>query len=154
MEIIEKKPFRVVGKAGSTEEGPDFIARLWQQANAGFPEIEALALRNQNGLPLGIWGVMSDPAGSFAPWTDGFTHGLYLAGAECRDDAAAPEGWTAWDVPGFRALKVPADGPNVFRDTLKYMADNGLELAGAVHDFTDPAAGSSYMIFPLELKRE
>ena len=73
---------------------------------------------------------------------------MYLAGVECRDDAVPPPGWTRWDVPGFAYLRVQS-GPDAFARTLADMAAQGLSLAGAVQDFTDPATGMAYMCFPV-----
>ena len=41
------------------------------------------------------------------------------------------------------------DAPDVFPRTLSQLAAEGLTLAGAVHDFTDPAPGKAYMVFPI-----
>ena len=92
---------------------------------------------------------MSDLSRSFRPWEDGFTRGLYLAGVEVREDAVAPDGWTRWDIPGFEYIRVENNAPDVFPRTLQAIAAQGLTLAGAVHDFTDPANGRNYMLFPI-----
>lgn len=148
MERIIKPAFTVIGMEGSTRDGEGFIQRLWEQANSRFGEIAPLARMNHQGQLCGVWGAMSDFSRSFQPWEEGFTQGLYLAGAECRDDAEAPAGWTKWRIPGYEYLRVES-GPTAFPDTLAYMAQNGLELVGAVHDFTDPATGKGYMCFPI-----
>lgn len=148
MERIIKPSFTVIGKEGSTRDGEDFIQRLWTDANSHFGEIAHLAKMNGQGQLCGVWGAMSDFSRSFKPWEEDFTQGLYLAGAECRDDAEAPAGWTKWVIPGYAYLRVEA-GPETFPSTLDYMAQNGLTLAGAVHDFTDPATGKGYMYFPI-----
>ncbi|MBO5645863.1 MAG: GyrI-like domain-containing protein [Clostridia bacterium] len=150
IERIEKPAFAVIGKLGATMDGEGFIARLWQAANEHFPEIEPLVKRNENGMPVGFWGAMSDVSLSFQPWEDGFSKGVYLAGAEVRDDAQVPAGWTKWTVPGFVYLRVKADAPDIFPQMLTYLGENDLALAGAVHDFTDPADGQNYMFFPIE----
>ena len=147
MERIIKASFTVIGKEGSTRDGEGFIQRLWEEANSHFSEIAPLA-KMENGTPAGVWGAMSDFSRAFQPWEEGFTQGLYLAGAECRNDAQAPEGWVKWVIPGYEYLRAEA-GPTAFPDTLAYMAQHGLELAGAVHDFTDPATGKGYMFFPI-----
>ncbi len=157
MEKVYKKAFCVIGKPGSTEDGEGFVARLWADANSHFGEVEALAARDENGGLLGFWGAMTDMNFTFAPWTDNFTVGRYLAGVECDTDAFPPKGWKKWIVPGFEALKVKVESENTFAETLKYMEENGLTLGGAVHDFTDPSTGENYMFFPLSLdnsKRE
>ena len=83
---IVKPSFAVIGIEGSTDDGEDFIPMLWSDANAHFDEVSPVASRDENGALLGIWGAMSDETRSFLPWTDGFSHGLYLAGQNgcCR----------------------------------------------------------------------
>lgn len=139
----------VIGLEGSTEDGEGFVARLWEAANSRFSEVAELAARSTEGALLGVWGAMTDPARRFLPWEKGFTRGLYLAGVECRPDAVAPEGWTRWDVPGFEYIRVPNEGPSTFPDTLEALKREGLSLAGAVQDYTDPADGRGYMCFPV-----
>ncbi len=143
-----KPAFCVIGKEGATSDGPDFIARLWREANAYFPEVQPLAKMDENGCFAGFWGAMTDPGRNFLPWEEGFTRGLYLAGVECRQDVAAPEGWTRWAIPGFEYLKAES-GEDVFPQMLAYIAKQGLTLAGAVQDFTDPADGKAHMLFPI-----
>lgn len=150
IEKITKPAFAVIGKQGSTEDGEGFVARLWQAANEHFPEIAPLVKKDENGTPVGFWGAMSDNLLSFLPWEDGFSKGLYLAGAEVCEDAEAPDGWVKWQVPGFVYLRVKVDAPDVFPKMLRYLEENGLSLAGAVHDFTDPKTGQNYMWFPIE----
>ena len=150
MEKITKSAFALIGRQGSTADGEGFIQRLWQAANEHFPEIEPLVKKDENGMPVGFWGAMSDVSLSFMPWENGFSKGLYLAGAEVRDDAEAPDGWVKWQVPGFVYLRVLCDAPDVFPKMLQYLEENNLSLAGAVHDFTDPKTGQNYMWFPIE----
>lgn len=149
-EKVIKPAFTVIGRQGSTKDGEGFIARLWNEANSHFGEIEAKVKKDENGVPVGFWGAMSDFSLSFRPWENGFAEGLYLAGAEVEDTAEAPEGWTKWQVPGFVYLRVKADAPDVFPKMLEYLRENGFTLQGAVHDFTDPRDGQSYMYFPIE----
>ena len=80
--IVNKPAFSVIGRLGSTEAGEGFIARLWQQANENFSEVAPLAKKKADGSFAGFWGLMSDMGMNFAPWEDGFTRGLYLAGVE------------------------------------------------------------------------
>lgn len=147
MERITKPGFTVIGKEGSTRDGDGFIQRLWADANSHFGEIAPLA-KMENGQFCGVWGAMSDFSCTFQPWEENFTQGLYLAGAECRDDAEPPAGWVKWAIPGYEYLRVES-GPDTFPATLAYMEQHGLSLAGAVHDFTDPATGKGYMLFPI-----
>ena len=86
---------------------------------------------------------------TFLPWED-FRNGLYLAGVECRDDAEAPEGWTKWVVPGYEYLCVEREADDTFSQAIKYLGEHHIPLVGAVHDFTDPQTGKSYMYFPVK----
>ena len=148
VEKVSKNSFTVIGKEGSTLDGEGFIQRLWQDANGHFEEIEGLAKRDEQGNLVGVWGAMSDLTRSFRPWDD-FSKGLYLAGAECRDDAAAPEGWVKWVIPAYESLVVEHENNQTFAEMIKYMRGNNLSLAGAVNDFTDPKTGKNYMYFPI-----
>ncbi len=149
IEKITKPAFTVIGKEGSTKDGEGFIQRLWEEANSHFGEIAHLVKKDENGVPLGVWGAMSDFSRSFKPWTN-FSEGLYLAGAECDDNAEAPEDWVRWTIPAFEYLRVECEGDSTFPDMIKYLDENGLALAGAVHDFTCPQTGKSYMFFPIK----
>lgn len=144
-----KEPFTVIGKEGSTSEGSGFVQRLWTDANAHFGEIAHLAKRDAEGNLLGIWGAMSDEGRNFLPWEDGFSRGLYLAGVECTDEAAAPEGWSKWVIPGFEYLYTQCLCDTVFQDMIAYLRDNRIPLAGAVQDFTCPETGQNFMFFPV-----
>ena len=148
IEKVTKPAFAVIGKEGSTSEGPGFIERLWQSANGGFGEIAHLAVKNENGFPIGVWGAMSDFSRAFLPWEDNFSKGLYLAGAECEKTAEAPEGWTKWIIPSQEYL-VTEMTETSFPEMIGYLAENGLSLSGAVHDFTNPETGKNYQYFPI-----
>ena len=149
IEKFVKESFTVIGREGSTLDGPGFIQRLWADANAHFGEVQPLAKKDETGNPAGIWGAMSDLSRSFRPWEDGFTRGLYLAGVECEDDAEAPEGWSKWIIPGYEYLRVQCESENTFSEVLDYLHENQIPLAGAVHDFTCPVSGKNYMLFPI-----
>lgn len=149
MEKRMKPSFSVIGKEGSTLDGPGFIRRSWEEANAHFSEIQHLAKRDENGDLAGIWGVMSDLSRSFRPWQKDFSEGLYLAGIECADDACPPEGWTKWTVPAYEYLCAEVRSESTFSDVLDYMDANGIALAGAVHEFTCPRSGKGYLFFPV-----
>lgn len=148
LQRCEKKSFTVIGKEGSTLEGDGFIQKLWNDANSHFEEVRPLAKKDEDGQLVGIWGAMSDFSRSFAPWED-FCRGLYLAGVECNDDAEAPEGWTKWIIPGYEYIYVEQEKEDTFSRTLQYLEENGISLAGAVHDFTCPRTGKNYMFFPV-----
>ena len=149
IETIIKPAFSVIGREGSTVDGEGFVQRLWAEANAHFDQISPLAKRDENGVPVGFWGAMTDYSRSFQPWEDGFSRGLYLAGVECADDAEAPEGWIKWTLPGFEYLRAACTSPTLFTDMLAYLQEHGMALAGAVQDFTDPKTGQNYMLFPV-----
>lgn len=148
LEIWKKERFAVIGKLGSTEEGEGFIQRLWQEANSHFDEVVPLAKKTEDGGFAGFWGLMSDKALRFLPWENDFSEGLYLAGVETVDSAEPPEGWVKWVSPGYEFLVAEA-GPTAFTQALEYLKDNGLELAGAVYDYTDPKSGAGYQFFPV-----
>lgn len=148
MKKVIKTSFAVIGKVGSTLDGPDFIQNLWDDANRHFDEVAHLAKKDVNGNILGVWGAMSDFTLSFKPWENDFTQGLYLAGVECIDDAVAPIGWTKWIIPGYEYVVVE-NNDSTFKETLFQIENEGLSLVGAVHDFTDPVTGKNYMYFPI-----
>ena len=145
---VRKEAFAIIGKEGSTAEGEGFIQKLWQEANSHFEEIAHLAKRGPGGELVGIWGAMTDFSRAFRPWEDGFRQGLYLAGVECADQAEAPAGWTKWTIPGYEYLAVE-NRAGAFGETLGRLGEQGLSLAGAVHEYTDPATGKEYLYFPI-----
>lgn len=151
MEIqrCRKEAFSVIGKEGSTNEGSDFILRLWADANSHFHEVFELAKKDDNGNLIGLWGAMSDFTHSFHPWEDNFTKGLYLAGVEVNDDALAPQGWVKWTIPPYEFIYIENEGATSFADGIRYLEENNLTLAGAVHDFHNPITGKDYMYFPI-----
>ena len=151
IEKCTKSAFVVIGKEGSTSDGPDFIQKLWADANAHFSEVQSLAKTDDTGNLVGIWGAMSDCSHSYRSWEEHFTKGLYLAGVECVDDAEPPTGWTKWIIPGYDYLRVQCEDENTFTQMLDYMNENQIPLVGAVHDFTCPTTGKSYMFFPIRV---
>jgi len=149
IEKCAKESFVVIGKAGSTTDGPGFIQRLWEDANSHFDEVQHWAKKDENGNIVGIWGTMSDVSLSFMPWEENFSKGLYLAGVECVDGANEPEGWTKWVIPSYEYLYVECEDGSTFPKVLAYMEQKELTLVGAVHDFTCPETGKNYMFFPI-----
>lgn len=141
--------FAVIGKEGSTVDGPEFINRLWEDANSHFDEVASLAARDEQGNLLGIWGAMSDMSRTFQPWEEGFSKGLYLAGVQCDLEQEPPAGWTKWVIPAYEYLYTECGEPDTFRKVLEYMQQNGMKLAGAVHDFICPQTGKNFMFFPI-----
>ena len=145
-----KGSFSVIGKEGSTKDGTGFIQGLWEDANSHFHEVRHLAKKDGNGNIVGIWGAMSDFSRSFRPWENNFTEGLYLAGVEAADGAKAPAGWVKWVIPAYEYLYVACTQEDLFQKVLAYLAEQGLELVGAVHDFYCPGEnGQRYMFFPI-----
>ena len=118
IERCTKPAFVVIGKEGSTLDGPGFIQKLWADANAHFSEVQPLAKRDEGGNLAGIWGAMSDFSHSFKPWEDDFRKGLYLAGVECVDDAQAPAGWVKWTIPGYEYLCAEVEDENTSATSL------------------------------------
>lgn len=149
VEVICKDAFCVIGKAGSTNDGADFVQRLWENANSHFSEVEHLAKRDEQGNLVGVWGIMTNFAFDFLPWEDDFSKGLYLAGVEVETDAVPPAGWKKWIVPGFEYWKIKVEGPDTFQRTIAQMQQQNQPLVAAVQDFTDPATGENYMLFPV-----
>lgn len=144
-----KESFAVIGKEGFTGDGAGVIRQLWEDANSNFGEVAHLAKKDEKGNLAGVWGVMSDINRSFLPWEEGFTKGLYLAGVECEEGAEAPEGWTRWMVPGFEYVYTEKENEDTFSGVLEYLAENGLELAGAVQEFNCPETRKEYLFFPI-----
>lgn len=144
-----KESFSVIGKEGSTNDGNQFIQKLWVDANSHFNEVTVLAKKDGKGNPTGIWGAMSDLSHSFKPWEDNFTKGLYLAGVEVTDDAQAPQGWVKWTIPSYEYIYVKNENTSTFADVIKYLKENDIQLVGAVHDFNCPETGEGYIFFPV-----
>lgn len=135
----------VIGREGSTEEGEGFVQRLWAEANAHFEEIRTLAVQ-----PLVLYGAMSDPARTLASWTDGFTRGLYLAGAQVQPGSAAPDGWTRWELPTMECLCTP-QRPDAIPNMLAHLKAENLTLAAAIQERTETADGVEMLCFPIRL---
>ncbi len=144
-----KESFSVIGKEGSTNDGKDFIQRLWNDANSHFHEIAELAKKDEQDNLIGIWGAMSDLSYSFKPWEDNFTKGLYLAGVEVIAGAEAPQGWVKWTIPSYEYLYVKNESSSTFTDVITYLKAKDISLAGAVHDFNCPETGQGYIFFPI-----
>ncbi len=151
--VCELPPVSIVGMEGGAWPGHNPAPSLWEQANARFGEVEALALRDESGAPVGVWGAMSDLSRSFLPWGDSFTRGLYLAGIQVPDSARPPLGWTKWTLPAFACLRVRTEGDYAaaFQAGLDELGQRGLSLAGAVQECQRPAEGGQlYLFFPFK----
>ncbi len=139
----------VIGLEGETKAGENVVARLWDEANARFAEVAPLAKVDAQGRLAGVWGAMSDKSRAFKPWENNFSEGLYLAGVACRDDAEPPAGWTKWVLPASEYAVLPNAGDDAFQQGLAQLRAEGLSLAGAAQDFTDPATGQAYIYYPV-----
>jgi predicted transcriptional regulator YdeE len=106
--IIYKDTFSVIGKAGQGTAGNpgEWIAPLWQAANANFAEISGIIRRNESGAPL-VWGAMNDADEQNKRWGD---IGKYMAGCEADTDAMPPIGWTKWIIPAQTYLVADCTG--------------------------------------------
>ena len=141
--------FSVIGKEGSTNDGKDFVQKLWANSNAYFSEVAELARKDELGNPAGFLGAMSDFSCSYQIWEDDFTKGLYLAGVEVRDGAEAPRGWVKWTIPAFEYLYVKNECSSTFSDVVGYLKENKISLVGAVQEFNCPETGRLFLIFPI-----
>lgn len=155
MEIVtcELSAVSIIGMEGEAKPGHNPVPALWEKANARFGEVEGMALRDENGAPVGVWGAMSDLSRSFLPWENGFSRGLYLAGVQVFPESRPPEGWTKWTLPAFACLRVRAEGDYAaaFQAGLKELERRGLALAGAVQECQRPAEGGQlYLFFPFK----
>lgn len=151
--IRELPTVSVIGMEGEAAPGHNPAPALWEAANARYGEVEALALRDENGLPIGFWGAMSDLSRAFLPWEDGFSRGLYLAGVQVPPESHPPEGWAKWTLPAFTCLRVKAEGDYAatFQAGLEELGRRGLTLAGAVQECQRPAEGGQmYLFFPFK----
>ncbi len=145
-------PRTLIGKEGDTAEGEGFIERLWAEANSRFGEIAPMVRMTEEGMPVAIWGAMTDRGRRFLPWEKDFTDGLYLAGTELSPgEVAVPVGWTTWDLPGFVCLRFAVvPGEDTFSRGLAWLIERDIPLVGAVQEWTIPAEGKCALLFPIE----
>ena len=149
----EMPAFFVIGKEGEAEPGCNPAPALWAEANAHYAEVDALALRDENGVPAGFWGAMSDLSRSFLPWEDNLSRGLYLAGVQVPEETVPPAGWVKWTVPAFRYVYASVEGDYevALNEGLDYLQSHGLTLAGAVQEYHCPQEdGQLYLFFPIQ----
>lgn len=151
--IVTLPEIEIVGMQGLCTAEHSMVAELWQQANAHFDEIAPIAMREKDGAFVGFWGAMSDISMSFLPWEDGYTRGLYLAGAEVNHGSPAPEGWTKWTLPARTWLVTDVTAEqygSIFHEVLEQVIPGmGLKLSGAVCDYTEPRTGKNMLFFPV-----
>lgn len=152
-QMIDLPEITIIGKEGFCTAAHSVVQALWQEANSHFTEIAPLAKRNADGSFTAFWGAMSDESRAFLPWTEGFSRGYYLAGAETTADQVAPIGWTKWTLPARTYCKIAVSSDSygsTFQQMLQQeLPAHGLRLCGAVCDLTDPATGTNYLMFPV-----
>ena len=152
--IVDLPEIAVIGREGLCTKEKNAVQDLWRQFNAHFSEIADLGMKNPDGSLVGFWGAMSDEAMTFMPWTDGFSRGLYLAGLEVYEDTPVPDGWAKWVMPARKYIVTdvtPVSYGETFRNVInRLIPELGMKLAGAVCDFTDPAAGQNKLFFPVK----
>ncbi len=148
---LKKLPsFSVVGIEGSSHDGPDFVAQLWDKAEKKIADVLP-SLKIRNIFPI-YWGLMSDNSRSFKPWENDFSEGIYLAGFELADDRLIPpEGWSKWDVPAQTYFVLPLDGDykETLHQGLKTIQANGYVLSAAIFDHGEE--GKMFLYFPVEV---
>lgn len=158
--IESRDAFFVIGKLGrgAAANRNEWLPPLWREASGKAKDIAAEISLTPEGSPYGIWAIMSDMDEKFAPWhpRDG---GKYLAGFEANNGNPAPQGWTKWQVPGYRYVvaRFPiGEYDKVFALTLNsYIPSIGKQLVGAVHErYPDPGDPKQIeLYFPIEKLR-
>ncbi len=149
---MKVESFAVLGLLGSTEDGKGFVQSLWQNVEHRFHEINHLALKDDQGIYLGFWGLMSDFDMNFLPWKN-FTEGYYLAGVEVDPDTEAPDGWTKWIYPEceYMVVRIEGEYQESMSKGLDYLKEHHLTLVAAMVDFMDPKDnGHPYIYFPIK----
>jgi predicted transcriptional regulator YdeE len=154
--IVSLPEIAIIGKEGLCTKENNPAQKLWDQANAAFIEVASLGMKDKNGLYVGFWGAMSDETMSYLPWTENFTRGYYLAGIEVYKDAVVPNGWQKWIMPARTYLKVLIEIGQyevVFQNVINnIIPDMNTMLSGAVCEYTEPATGKIYLLFPIDKK--
>ncbi len=153
LSIVNLPEIAIIGKLGLCTKEKNIAPELWNQANSHFADVAALGMKEKNGIYVGFWGAMSDETMSFLPWTDHFSRGYYLAGIEVYMDTAVPDGWTKWIMPSRTYLKVliePGQYFTVFHNIIENrIPEMRMKLSGAACDYTEPATGKNYLLFPV-----
>ncbi len=149
--------FFVIGKLGqgTAANRSEWLPPLWQEASKNAKDIASEISLTPEGSPYGIWAIMSDLDEKFLPWHPQ-NGGKYLAGFEANSGTPAPQGWTKWQVPGYRYVvaRFPiSEYDKVFALTLNaYIPSIGQKLVGAVHErYPDPSDPKLIeLYFPIE----
>lgn len=151
---VELGPISVIGKEGLCTKEHNIVPLLWQETNSCFGEVANLGMKEADGSYVGFWGLMSDKARQYQPWEDDFSTGLYLAGIEVDHDCPAPAGWVKWTVPKRSYLVIEIENDR-YQETFRFglqeaLPERGLELCGAVCDYTEPRSGKNFLFFPCQ----
>lgn len=154
IKFIEKDKIYLIGKQGSTNDGPGFISKLWEELNNDFLKIKNIIKVGADNFIVGIWGAMSSIDMSFEPWEVNYSKGLYLASYEVSPNAVAPLGFTRWVIPAkkYAYVKVEDNYEEVFRYVIgTFLSEYNLELDGAVQEYYSHKEGMQlYLYFPVK----
>jgi predicted transcriptional regulator YdeE len=150
---IEKDAFAVIGKTGegAAANGKMWIPPLWQEADAHFNEISAIAKKNENGAPL-IWGAMNDITESNKIWDE---RGKCMVGCEAELDSEPPVGWQKWTIPAQVYLVAECTQDTYGEIFSSVMNNPAVKIIAAVHErYSQPDTGVLELWFPIEEKNE
>ncbi|HUK81331.1 MAG TPA: GyrI-like domain-containing protein [Verrucomicrobiae bacterium] len=131
VDVVTKPPFAVIGieGCGRADQGPRWIAPLWEKARSRRVEVEHLIIGEG-------WGLMSAVDRYLERWGD---QGKYLAGWEASLEAQPPKGWIIWRVPKttFAVVRCTVESyAAAWREFHEVFLRSGeYEPAGAVHEF-------------------
>jgi predicted transcriptional regulator YdeE len=137
--IVYKDAFAVIGKMGQgpAENSHDWIMPLWKEALPRFSEISGIALTNESGGAVGVWGAMNDINEENKRWDD---KGKYMAGCEADALAIPPEGWSKWLVPAQTYLVADCSMDAYGEVFGSICAKEGDNIIATVHErYPDPA---------------
>ncbi len=146
------EPFAVIGLVKTDSGLYDTNAALWQELNQRGGEIRSLARLDEDGEPMGAWGLLNNDRLSFRLTKDPKAKILYMAGLEVEDTARAPKGFTKWIVPGGDYLYAPVEESKLstLGRILAYAKDNDWEPNGYPYDFMPPGSREMYVFFPVQ----
>lgn len=136
-----KQAFFVLGKekTGDCQRAGEWINGLWSQVNSSIEEIAPFIKKEIDGLPVSGWGVMSNEERNFPPSA---AEGVYLAGYESISPETSMEGWTIYEVPGYKYVVATCTAKTyeeVFKEVVyEYIPEKGYSLIGPVLECFDP----------------
>jgi predicted transcriptional regulator YdeE len=151
VKVVTKPAFSVLGIEGKgpAEEGPEWVAPLWEEVERRIKEVEGRITGDS-------WGLMGAPEKPLARWGE---EGTYLAGWQASQNVHPPDGWTLWHVPET-TFAVIACTMRTYGDAWNYVHHQFLEESdyvhvGAVHEhyppgFEDPERDIFHLYFTLD----